>query len=64
MTSDRMLDRLIAHLRTHVADLRRLERERADAVELEERRRLIRRLQDHLSYAVRDALSPRGPSPA
>jgi hypothetical protein len=56
MSGDRMLDRLIAHLRTHVAELRRMEREGADARELEERRLLIARLQNHLAEAVGDVL--------
>jgi hypothetical protein len=53
MTSDRMLDRLIAHLRAHVAELRRLERDGADARDLERRRLTIARLQDQLANAVR-----------
>jgi hypothetical protein len=64
MTDERTLDRLIAHLRTHVADLRRLEREGADATEVEGRRRLILRLQSHLADTVRDLLSAQRPSPA
>jgi hypothetical protein len=63
MTDERTLDRLIAHLRTHVAELRRLEREGAKAEEVAERRRLILRLQEHLAYAVRDLLSGTRPSP-
>jgi hypothetical protein len=57
MTDERTLDRLIAHLRTDVAELRRLEREGAAAEEVAERRRLIFRLQEHLAYAVRDLLN-------
>ena len=45
------------HLRTHVAELRRLEQEGARPDEVAERRRLILRLQDHLAYAVRDLVS-------
>jgi hypothetical protein len=56
MTSDRMLDRLIAHLRAHVAELRRLEREGGDVRELETRRVTIARLQDQLANAVRAGL--------
>jgi hypothetical protein len=63
VTAERRLDRLIAHLRSHVAELRRLEREGAEADEVAERRRVIRQLQDHLAYAVRDLLRPPGPSP-
>jgi hypothetical protein len=57
MTDERTLDRLIAHLRAHVAEVRRLEREGADQTELDERRRLIFRLQHQLAYAVRDLLT-------
>jgi hypothetical protein len=57
MTDERTLDRLIAHLRTHVAEARRLEREGADQTEVEERKRLILRLQQQLAYAVRDLLT-------
>jgi hypothetical protein len=62
MTPERRLDRLIAHLRSHVAELRRLEREGAGVDEVAERRRVIWQLQDRLAYAVRDVLSPPGPS--
>jgi hypothetical protein len=64
MTDERRVDRLIAHLRAHVAELRRLEQEGADPRELAERKNVILRLQEHLSYAVRDLLSPRRPSAA
>jgi hypothetical protein len=57
MTEDRVLDRLIAHLRTHVAELRRLEREGAGPDELAERRQLIAQLQSRLAYAVRNVLN-------
>ena len=57
MTDERTLDRLIAHLRAHVAEARRLELEGADQTEIDERRQLIRRLQRQLAYAVRDALT-------
>jgi hypothetical protein len=63
MTEERTLDRLIAHLRGQVAELRRLERDDAGADEVAERKRLILRLQEHLAYAVRDLLSVHGPSP-
>lgn len=63
MTDERTLDRLIAHLRAHVAELRRLEREGAQPGEVADRKRLILRLQEHLAYAVRDVLSTRRPSP-
>jgi hypothetical protein len=59
MTDERTIDRLIAHLRTHVADLRRLEHAGAAPEDVAERKRLILRLQEHLAYAVRDLL--RGP---
>jgi hypothetical protein len=61
MTDERKLDRLMAHLRTHVAELRRLEREGAEGSEVTERRRLILRLQDHLGYAVRDLVAGQRP---
>ena len=62
MTDERTLDRLMAHLRTHVAELRRLEREGARPEEVEERKRLIFRLQRHLAYSVVDLLgAPRRP---
>ena len=64
MTDQRTLDRLIAHLRGQVAELRRLEGENAPAEELAERKRLILRLQERLAYAVRDVLSPQRTSPA
>jgi hypothetical protein len=59
MTDERTLDRLIAHLRAQVAELRRLEDEGIGPEELADRRRLIIRLQDSLSYAVRDLLGGR-----
>jgi hypothetical protein len=62
MTDEHTLDRLIAHLRAQVAELRRLERDGAPQRDVAERRRLIMRLQDHLAYAVRDLLSPPRPS--
>ena len=57
MSDERTLDRLIAHLRGQVAELRRLEREGAGAEELAERGRLIIRLQERLAYVVRDLLT-------
>ena len=62
MTDERTLDRLIAHLRGQVAELRRIEREGAGAEEVAERKRLIMRLQEHLAYAVRDLMNPQRPS--
>jgi hypothetical protein len=62
MTDERTVDRLIAHLRAHVTDLRRLEQEGAPPHEVAERKRVIRRLHEHLAYAVRDLLSPQRPS--
>jgi hypothetical protein len=59
MTTERTLDRLIAHLRGQVAELRRREREGAGAEELTERRQVILRLQERLAYVVRDLLSDR-----
>ncbi len=63
MTNERKLDRLIAHLRGQVAELRRLEREGAGADQVAERRRLILRLQEHVAYAVRDLLGVPRTSP-
>jgi hypothetical protein len=57
MTDERTLDRLIVHLRSQIAELRRLEREGADPSEVAERKRLILRLQDRFVYAVRDLLT-------
>jgi hypothetical protein len=56
MIDERTLDRLIAHLRTHVAEARRLELEGADEAEVADRKQLILRLQQQLAYAVRDLL--------
>jgi len=56
MTDERKLDRLIAHLRGQVAELRRLEREGADPDQVAKRKRLILRLQEHMAYAIRDLL--------
>jgi hypothetical protein len=64
MTDERTLDRLIAHLRAHVAELRRLKQEGADRAEVEDRERLVVRLQEHLAYAVRDVVTMRPTSPA
>ena len=57
MTDERTLDRLMAHLRAQVAEARRRELQGADRTEVEERRRLIMRLQQQLAYAVRDLLT-------
>jgi len=63
MTDERTLDPLIAHLRAHVAELRRLKQEGAGGTEVEERERLVIRLQEHLAYAVRDVVMMRRTSP-
>jgi hypothetical protein len=63
MTDERTVDRLMAHLRTQVADLRRLEREGAAPKEVADRKRLILRLQEHLGYAVRELLRGQRTSP-
>jgi hypothetical protein len=63
MTDERTLDRVMTHLRAQVADLRRREREGADPEEIAERRRLVLRLQESLSFAVRDLLAPRRIAP-
>ena len=64
MSDERTLDRLIAHLRGQVAELRRREGEAAPPDELAERKRLILRLQERLAYVVRDLLAVRGLSPS
>jgi hypothetical protein len=64
MTDARTLDRLIAHLRGQVAELRRLEDDGGAPDDIAERKRLILRLQERLAYAVRDVLSPQRTSPA
>jgi hypothetical protein len=61
--TERTLDRLIAHLRAHVAELRRLKQQGADRAEVQERERLVVRLQEHLAYAVRDVVTMRRTSP-
>jgi hypothetical protein len=63
MSDERKVDGLIAHLRAHVAELRRLERDGAPPQEVAERKRLILRLQNHLAYAVRDLITIQWPSP-
>ena len=63
MTDQRTLDRLIAHLRGQVAELRRREAEGAAPEEIVERARLILRLQDRLSYVVRELLNVQRTSP-
>ena len=63
MTDQRTLDRLLDHLRGQVAELRRLEHEGGAPDDIAERRRLILRLQDRLSYVVRDLLTVQRTSP-
>ena len=63
MTDQRTLDRLIAHLRGQVAELRRREGAGAAPEEIAERTRLILRLQERMSYVVRDLLSVQRTSP-
>ena len=64
MTDERTINRIMAHLRAHVAELRRLERAGAAPEEVADRKRLILRLQEHLGYAVRDLLRGHRMSPA
>jgi hypothetical protein len=64
MTDERTINRLMAHLRAHVAELRRLERTGAAPEEVADHRRLILRLQEHLAYVVRDLLRDQRASPA
>jgi hypothetical protein len=62
VTDARKVDRLIAHLRSHVAELRRMERDGAPPREVQERKRLIQRLRQILAYSVVDLLEgPRRP---
>jgi len=63
MNDERRIDRLIAHLRGQVTELRRLQRQGAADEDVAERKRLILRLQEHLAYAVRDLLDPPRASP-
>lgn len=63
MTDQRTVDRLIAHLRGQVAELRRLQGEGAAPEEIAERKRLILGLQDRLSYVIRDLLRAQKTSP-
>jgi hypothetical protein len=63
MSDQRTLDRLIAHLRGQVAELRRREEEAAPPEELAERRRLILGLQERLAYVVRDLVPVQRASP-
>ena len=63
MTDQRTLDRLSAHLRGQVAELRRAERRGAGPEELADRKRVILRLQEHMSYAVRDLVSVQRAAP-
>jgi hypothetical protein len=63
MTDERTLDRMMAHLRGQVAELRRLERNGAAPDEVADRKRLILRLQEHLAYAVGDLLNGQRTSP-
>jgi hypothetical protein len=57
MTDERTLDRMMAHLRGQVVELRRLERNGAAPDDTADRKRLILYLQEHLAYAVRDLLN-------
>jgi len=63
MTDERTLERVMAHLRGQVAELRRRDHEGAAPAELAERRRLILGLQDRLAGVVRDLLDAGEPWP-
>jgi uncharacterized coiled-coil protein SlyX len=63
MTDQRTFDRLTAHLRGQVAELRRRQGEGAAPDEIAERTYLIRRLQDRLSYVVQELLNVQRTSP-
>jgi hypothetical protein len=49
---DRALARITAHLRAHVAELRRLERSGAGPSEIEERRQVIAALKGHMARMI------------
>ena len=63
MTDQRTLDRVIAHLRGQVTELRRLEGEGAEPEDMAQRKRLILTLQARLAYIVRDLLHVHPTSP-
>ena len=63
MTDERTLDRLMAHLRGQVAELRRLESNGAAPQEVADHKRLILRLQEHLAYTVRSLVGDGRTSP-
>jgi hypothetical protein len=63
MTDERTLDRVMAHLRGQVAELRRLNRDGAPPEELAEHRRLILGLQERMSRVVRELLDAGEPWP-
>jgi hypothetical protein len=54
---DRLLDRVFAHLRAQVAELRHLESAGAKQEDLEEHRALVGQLQEHLAEVVRTTLT-------
>jgi hypothetical protein len=54
---DRLLERVFAHLRAQVAELRHLESAGANQDELEEHRALVGQLQEHLAEVVRSTLT-------
>lgn len=54
---DRPLEQITTQLRAHVAELHRLERVGAASDQLEERRKLIARLQGQLAELVRSAVA-------
>jgi hypothetical protein len=57
LTDERTINRVVDHLRAHVAELRRLENQGADPHDLEERKLLVTRLHTYLAGAVRDRVS-------
>jgi hypothetical protein len=60
MTDERTLDRLIAHLRAQVAELRRQEEEGAGPDEVADRKRLILRLQGICPTRSATSCAPKG----
>jgi hypothetical protein len=60
VSDERTLNRVIAHLRAQVAELRRMEREGTATEEIEERRRHVARLQDQLARVALELLGGPG----
>jgi hypothetical protein len=59
VTDESVLDQLTTHLRAHVTELCRLDRDGAERAEVAERKRLIVRPHNRLAHAVRDLVADR-----